>query len=380
MVTGPGLRVLLVEDDEAFASFLALALARSAQSVAVHAVSDLRAALEQVALTRPDAVILDLNLPDSNGLATLRAVLAAAPEMPVVVLTGVDDVDVAGQALQLGAQDWLLKGQLDPELVQRAVRYAVERKHLTERLVQAQKLEIAGRLANGVAHEFNNVLTAVAGSAQLVEEAEDAEARASALDLLRRAARQGIALSRQLLSLARNPPINAAVVSTAALVDSGRPLVQAVLPSAVQLEIGPVADVPVRLDPGQFDQLLLNLVLNARDAMPQGGTLRISVTAEPAHSHEASAESEWASRNPLYAVVRVSDTGIGIDPAIRGRLFEPFFTTKGALGTGLGLAVVAEIVDRFGGAIHVDSWPGTGTTFAVSVPAAAEPAEEEHRA
>jgi two-component system, cell cycle sensor histidine kinase and response regulator CckA len=380
MLTGPGLRVLLVEDDEAFASFLGLALARSAQSVAVHAVSDLTAALEQVALTRPDAVILDLNLPDSNGLATLRAVLAAAPEMPVVVLTGVDDVDVAGQALQLGAQDWLLKGQLDPELVQRAVRYAVERKHLTERLVQAQKLEIAGRLANGVAHEFNNVLTAVAGSAQLVEEAEDAEARASALDLLRRAARQGIALSRQLLSLARNPPINAAVVSTAALMDSGRPLVQAVLPSSVLLEIGPVADVPVRLDPGQFDQLLLNLVLNARDAMPQGGTLRISVTAEPAHGHEAAVESEWASRNPLYAVVRVSDTGIGIDPSIRGRLFEPFFTTKGARGTGLGLAVVAEIVDRFGGAIHVDSWPGEGTTFAVSVPAAAEPAEEEHRA
>ena len=154
--------------------------------------------------------------------------------------------------------------------MQRAVRYAVERKQLTDRLVQAQKLEIAGRLANGVAHEFNNVLTAIAGSAQLVEDAADAEARASALDLLRRAARQGIALSRQLLSLARNPPINAAVVSTAGLVDNGRLLVQAVLPSTVQLEVGPVADVPVRLDPGQFDQLLLNLVLNARDAMPAG--------------------------------------------------------------------------------------------------------------
>jgi len=374
MTTGPGLRVLLVEDDAAFAAFLGLALAAGTEPAVVQAVSDLMGALEQIRRASPDAVVLDLNLPDSAGLATLRAVLASAPQLPVVVLTGVADVEIAREALQLGAQDWLVKGQLDPDVVQRAVRYAVERKHLTDRLVQAQKLEIAGRLANGVAHEFNNVLTAIAGSAQLVEDAADAEARAGALDLLRRAARQGIALSRQLLSLARNPPVNAAVVSTAGLVDSGRVLVQAVLPSRIQLEVGPVADVPVRLDPGQFDQLLLNLVLNARDAMPEGGTLRISVTAEP--PHPAAAESEWAGQDPLCAVVRVSDTGVGIDPSITPHLFEPFFTTKGSTGTGLGLAVVAEIVDRFGGAIHVESRLGAGTTVAVSLPAASEPAEE----
>jgi signal transduction histidine kinase len=366
--------VLLVEDDAAFASFLGIALAAGSEPAAVQAAGDLMGALEQIRRTSPDAVVLDLNLPDSDGLATVRAVLASAPQMPVVVLTGVADLETARQALQLGAQDWLVKGQLEPDLVQRAVRYAVERKHLTDRLVQAQKLEIAGRLANGVAHEFNNVLTAIAGSAQLVEDAADAEARASALDLLRKAARQGIALSRQLLSLARNPPVNAAVVSTARLIDSARLLVQAVLPSTVRLEVGPVADVPVRLDPGQFDQLLLNLVLNARDAMPQGGTLRISVSAEAADSLPD--ESKWARHDPLYAMVRVSDTGVGIDPSITSRLFEPFFTTKGATGTGLGLAVVAEIVDRFGGAIHVESRLGVGTTFAVSLPAASEPAEE----
>ncbi|MEO5822785.1 MAG: ATP-binding protein [Vicinamibacteraceae bacterium] len=378
MGTGPALRVLLVEDDAALAAFLGVALAASAEPAAVQAVSDLRTGLEQIRQTNPDAVVLDLNLPDSEGLATLRAVLASAPHLPVVVLTGMADTEIARQALQLGAQDWLLKGDLDPDVVQRAVRYAVDRKQLTDRLVQAQKLEIAGRLANGVAHEFNNVLTAIAGSAQLVEEAEDDESRGSALDLLRRAARQGIALSRQLLSLARNPPLNAAVVSTVALVDSGRLLVQAVLPSSVQLEIGPVDDVPVRLDPGQFDQLLLNLVLNARDAMPEGGTLRISVTAvQPAADRGAGV---LASQAPLCAVVRVSDTGGGIDPAIESRVFEPFFSTKGARGTGLGLAVVAEIVDRFGGAIHVDSRVGVGTTFAVSVPAAVEPGEENPRA
>jgi signal transduction histidine kinase len=373
MATGYRLRVLLVEDDAAFASFLAVALAAGTEPADVQSVADLTGALDRIRQTGPDAVVLDLNLPDSEGLATLRAVLAAAPQMPVVVLTGVAGAEIARQALQLGAQDWLVKGQLDPDLVQRAIRYAVERKQLTDRLVQAQKLEIAGRLANGVAHEFNNVLTAIAGSAMLVEDAADADARASALDLLRRAARQGIALSRQLLSLARNPPVNTAIVSTAGLIESGRLLVQAVLPSTVQLEVGPVADVPVRLDPGQFDQLLLNLVINARDAMPEGGTLRISVTAEAAHG---AAEPEWADRNPLYAVLRVSDTGVGIDPSITSRLFEPFFSTKGARGTGLGLAVVAEIVDRFGGAIHVESRLGAGATFEVTLPAASEPTEE----
>jgi len=374
MTTGHGLRVLLVEDDAAFASYLGMALVGGTEPAVVQTAGALIGALDQIRQANPDAVVLDLNLPDSEGLATLRAVLASAPHVPVVVLTGVADVGVAHQALQLGAQDWLVKGQLDPDVVQRAVRYAVERKRLTERLVQAQKLEIAGRLANGVAHEFNNVLAAIAGSAQLVEDAADAEARAGALDLLRRAAQQGIALSRQLLSLARNPPVNAAVVSTAGLVDSGRLLVQAVLPSTIQLEVGPVADVPVRLDPGQFDQLLLNLVLNARDAMPEGGTLGISVTAEAAHS--VAAEPDWVSRDPLYAVVRVSDTGVGIDPSITPRLFEPFFTTKGTTGTGLGLAVVAEIVERFGGAIHVESRLGAGTTIAVSLPAVSESAEE----
>ncbi len=327
MATGTGLRVLLVEDDAAFAAFLGLALGTGAEPAAVQAVGDLIGALEQIRQASPDAVVLDLNLPDSDGLATLRAVLASAPQMPIVVLTGLADVEIARQALQLGAQDWLLKGQLDPDVVQRAVRYAVERKHLTDRLVQAQKLEIAGRLANGVAHEFNNILTAIAGSAQLVEDAADADARAGALDLLRRAARQGIALSRQLLSLARNPPMNSAVVSTAGLVNGGRSLVQAVLPSTVQLEVGPVADVPVRLDPGQFDQLLLNLVLNARDAMPEGGTLRISVTAEAAHG--AATESDWASHDPLYAVVRVSDTGVGIDPVHQAAALRAVFQHEG---------------------------------------------------
>jgi signal transduction histidine kinase len=358
---GSRLRVLLVEDDDAYAGFLQAALATADEPPELHRAADLAAALDSVGRLHPDAVLLDLNLPDSGGVDTLRAFVAVAPDVPVIVLTGVSDTALARDALQLGAQDWVSKEQLDPELVQRTVRYAVERKQLTDRLVQAQKLEIAGQLANGVAHEFNNVLTAIAGSVHLVEEAEDGEARRQALELLRRAARQGVALSRQLLSLARNPPINDEVVDLGALLDQTRLLVQAVLPSSIELEVGPADRVLVRIDPGQFDQLLLNLVLNAKDAMPDGGTLRIAVTEEA-----RSGPQTHPGRS--HAVIRVTDTGHGIDPAIRSRLFEPFFSTKGPRGTGLGLAVVAEIVERFGGAITIDSQIGQGTTFTVSLP------------
>ncbi len=373
--SGPRLRILLVEDDGAFAAFLETALSVEDDPPELRHVPDLAGALARLREDGPDAVILDLHLPDSQGLDTLRAVVAAAPLLPVVVLTGAADLALARTALQLGAQDWIVKGRSEAEVVQRAVRYAVERKRLTDRLVEAQKLEVAGRLASGVAHEFNNVLTAIAGSAHLVEEAEDAEGRRLALGLLHRAARQGVALSRQLLSLARDPPINDELVSLGDLLERSRLMVQAVLPSAIALDVGPSDDVLVQIDRGQFDQLLLNLVLNARDAMPAGGTLRIGVTAEPAPAPERA--PGWDARFPICAVLRVSDTGVGIDPAIRPRLFEPFFSTKGPRGTGLGLAAVAEIVGRFGGAIHVDSTLGEGTTIAVSLPVAPEPDEED---
>lgn len=364
---GSRLRILLVEDDGAFATFVGTALATDDDPPDLRHAGDLAAALLALRQDDPDAVVLDLNLPDSHGLDTLRAVVTAAPLLPVVVLTGAADLALARGALQLGAQDWIVKGQSDAPLLHRAVRYAVERKRLTHRLVQAQKLEVAGRLACGVAHEFNNVLTAIAGSAHLVEEAADAEGRRQALDLLRRAARQGVALSRQLLSLARDPPMNDEVVSLADLLERGRLMLQAVLPAAIELDLEPIEDVLVRIDPGQFDQLLLNLVLNARDAMPAGGRLRVGVTAEPGPPQGGGAT--WDTRVPTCAVLRVSDTGVGIDPAVRPRLFEPFFSTKGPRGTGLGLAAVAEIVGRFGGVIHVDSRLGAGTTVAISLPA-----------
>jgi two-component system, cell cycle sensor histidine kinase and response regulator CckA len=360
------LRVLLVEDDRAFATFLEAALLGGQEAAAVRIAYDLADAREALTAVSVDAVLLDLNLPDSQGLATLRGILEASPDVAVVVLTGVDDAGVARSALRLGAQDWLVKGEADPRALERALRYAIERKALTARLLRAQKLEVVGRLASDVAHEFNNVLTAVAGSAALVADAPDSASKDAALELLQRSVRQGTVLSRQLLSLTRSPMRHDAVVDASTLVANAVGLIQAILPSSIELVAGPAASATVRVDPGQFDQVLLNLVLNARDAMPTGGTLTIGVTT--ARAGQLRPAIGTLEPGKQFAVFRVIDTGTGIDDTVLPRLFEPFFTTKDHRGTGLGLAVVAEIIARFHGAIQVDSRLGGGTTFSVILP------------
>ena len=363
---GRSISILLVEDDDAYASVLAAVVSGFDEVPRIRRAGDLAGALSVIQEAPPDAVLLDLSLPDSQGVSTLTSVLSAAPSAAIVVLTGLDDPRTAREALRLGAQDWLVKGELDPDVVQRALRYAMERKTLSNQLIRSQKLEVVGQLASRVAHEFNNILTAIVGSAHLLAAADVPEARDGALELLQHAARQGKALSQQLLSLAPHPCAMETVVAVPDLLEGTLRLIEAVLPDSIQLRVGPITDASIRLDPGQFEQLMLNLVLNARDAMPQGGTLSVSVATD-----QGPADAEPPPKTAhSFAVFRVSDTGTGIEPSILPRLFEPFLTTKGGKGTGLGLAVVSEIVARFRGMVRVDSALGKGTTFAVYIPIA----------
>lgn len=251
-----------------------------------------------------------------------------------------------------------------------SVQDITERKQLEEQLLQAQKLEALARLSGGIAHDFNNLLAVVMGSISLLaERAHDHETRLCC-DAIQEAAERGAELTRSLLVFARRDTGTPRVVNLGDVVRDALPmLVRGVGPHHNVL-LEHVEPLSVSIDPGQAQLLLLNLAINARDAMSPGGTIRLTI--HELNNVEGSAlPRELAA--PAYARLCVTDNGAGISPDVMPRLFEPFFTTKArGAGTGLGLAACHGIVQHAGGAIHVSSVVGQGSTFSIYLPLASQ--------
>lgn len=238
-----------------------------------------------------------------------------------------------------------------------------------EQLVQSQKLQAVGQLASGIAHEFNNILTVIFGNLSVLEAefAADDPRRSDVRRIAESADRAG-RLIRQLLAFNRHQRMSAESVDLNRLVGRQERMLRRIIGSQVDVVLALGADLaPVRFDPAHFEQVILNLAINARDAMPAGGTFRIE-TARLDLTQEAPAG--WDLVEPgSYAVMAVSDTGHGMPPEVRARAFEPFFTTKDVgKGTGLGLSIVYGIIAQHGGHIRVASEPDVGTTFTILLP------------
>ena len=239
----------------------------------------------------------------------------------------------------------------------------------TQQLFQAQKMEAVGLLAGGVAHDFNNLLTVITGRTQLLlRKLQPGDPMARGLGLIEETAQRAASLTRQLLAFSRKQRLERRIVSLNRIVTDMekmlRPLIgeQISLVTVLDPELGLVS-----ADAGQLEQVILNLVVNARDAMPQGGRLVIRT----ANSQLDDATGAWRPGPDVgcHAVLSVSDTGVGMDQATQARIFEPFFTTKDpGQGTGLGLSTVYGIVQQHGGFVSVESVPGAGTTFKVCLP------------
>ena len=245
-----------------------------------------------------------------------------------------------------------------------------------EQLRVAQKMEAVARLAGGVAHDFNNLLGVISISAELAKEELPAGTVAAAdLDEIQKAVQRAQALTRQLLAFGRRQVLKPEVLDLNAVVAGVERMLGRVLGEDVKLTFAPAAKLcATRADPGQLEQVLLNLVVNARDAMPRGGSIRIETGCVHLDAPRATVDGELPPGE--YATFSVSDTGTGIDEATRARIFEPFFTTKPTgKGTGLGLAMVYGIVKQSGGAVEVESTPGAGSTFRVYLPASKAEAE-----
>jgi nitrogen-specific signal transduction histidine kinase/CheY-like chemotaxis protein len=242
-----------------------------------------------------------------------------------------------------------------------------ERRRLEAELRQSQKMEAIGRLAGGVAHDFNNLLTAILGfGGSLLDDVPADDPRRQDLEDIVKAARRAAELTRQLLAFGRRQVLRPRVVDLNAIVANLHRLLDRVLGANIAVELALAPDLSaVEADPGQIEQVLLNLAVNGRDAMPNGGRLRIETANVPADSSRASGPA--ASGRPAV-LLRVSDTGVGIAPEAMRWIFEPFFTTK-EHGTGLGLAMVYGIIQQSGGSIEARSTPGQGTTFDCFLPA-----------
>ena len=247
-------------------------------------------------------------------------------------------------------------------------RDLTERHRLELQMRQAQKMEAVGRLAGGVAHDFNNLLTIIQGySDLLLEQLRPGDAIRELLDEVLKAGERAAALTHQLLAFSRQRGPAPKVLDLNAVVTGITTLLGRLIGADVRLEVRLSPDTgPVLADGGQLEQVLMNLAVNARDAMPEGGTL--TVATGNAGLDAADLRPYPGQRPGRYSVLTVSDTGVGMDEATLARVFEPFFTTKGEKGTGLGLATVYGIVHGSGGHVEVASEAGRGTTFRIYLP------------
>jgi PAS domain S-box-containing protein len=246
-----------------------------------------------------------------------------------------------------------------------------------DQLLQAQKMEAVGRLAGGIAHDFNNLLGVILGYAgMLARSLEAGDPQRQRVEQIQKASQRAAALTRQLLAFSRRQILQPRPVDLAATVHEMDTMLRRVIGEDIELvATASEGHAVVMVDPGQMDQVLMNLVLNARDAMPRGG--RLTVSTEVVHLRDARAWSGEAMPDGVYAALRVRDTGSGMPPEVQERLFEPFFTTKPVgEGTGLGLPTVYGIVRQSGGYVDVESEVGEGSVFTVFLPLLRQPAEE----
>jgi signal transduction histidine kinase len=375
------LRMLIIEDSEDDALLLLREVRRGGYEVS-HERVDSPGALAAALDGRPwDLIVSDFSMPHFSGTDALAAVRGKGLEMPFIFVSGTLGEETAVAALRNGAQDYLVKGNLKRLVpaIQRELRESQtrrERKHLEQQVQQLQKFEAIGRLAGGIAHDFNNVLSAILGWIELACDDAPADSRVqNRLQCIREQAQRAVGLTGQLLAFARRQVLQRKRISLNAIVEKGARLLGTAIGDHIEIRVNTTQDLSATVaDPVQLDQVLMNLCINARDAMPQGG--RLTITTENAEVGEDFSVAIGLAPG-AYVLLSVTDNGTGMDARTVERIFEPFFTTKEiGKGTGLGLATVYGIVQQHGGTIQCSSQLGHGTVFRIYLPAASGAPEE----
>ncbi len=361
------IRALIIEDSDGDADLICEVLSE-AEGVRIDTerADRVSAGIELLRKKKFDVILSDLGLPDSQGIETFIRLHSQYPDLPIIILTGLSDEELALQALQKGAQDYLVKGQTDIDSLCKSIRYSIERKKLEEEVLRARKLESIRILASGIAHDFNNILQGVIGNisaAKLLLSPKDAAV--PPLDNAETESMRAGALTKQLISLARGGASAKKKAFIGDLVKSAA--IYSLDRSRFKAEFRLPGDLrAVEVDEGQIMEVVHSIVLNAQEAMPDGGTINI-VAENIAHGGKDVLPLEEGE----YVKISVSDAGIGISGENLAKIFDPYFTTKKIgvqKGTGLALAKCYSIIKNHGGLITVDSKAGAGTTFHIYLP------------
>ena len=410
-MTDAATRILIVDDDEGGRYLKAHVLRRSGYHV--DRVATGHAAIEHCTSASPDLVLLDMRLPDIHGVEVCRQIKAAFPGVAVLqtsaAITSSHDRTLA---LEGGADGFLvepieteellatvkallrlrgaeqalrrLNDSLETQVAQRTSQLvelnrqlefeSAERRKAEEVLWHTQKLEAVGQLTGGIAHDFNNLLAVIVGSLEVIRAALEGDRELPRARLMRLLNASEVAtdratkLTQQLLAFARRSTLKLEVVALDEVVVGSEPFLRRALGEAIALKLMFEPGLwSCRIDPAQFEAAILNLVVNARDAMPSSGILEIATSNVTIDAAEARRSAELTA-GP-YVMVRVTDTGIGIDQDVAARAFEPFFTTKEVgKGTGLGLSQVYGFIKQSGGSVTIDTKSGAGTTFRLYLP------------
>ena len=365
--------ILLIEDNSGDRRLISEMLAEASTDETgvafdIQYADRLQAAIEYLGQNRVEVILLDLGLPDSQGLDTLKRVYAEVPELPIVVLTGLNDELIGVQAVNEGAQDYLIKGQVDTHLLRRTIRYAIERKQAEERERRLQlQLNLSTRLASlglmveGIAHEVNNPLSSVIGFSQMLTCEDIPENTKDDIKMINDNAQRVADIMNNLLTFARQQKLQRAYINVNDIIIATLQMRAHSLESnniTVTTELDPALPSTMA-DATLLQQAFLNLIINAETEMKQvhgKGRLQIKTTL-------------------ISDTIQISftDDGPGITETNLIHLFDPFFSTRGVgQGAGLGLSVCYGIINEHNGQIYVQSQPGKGAVFTVELPVVGE--------
>jgi signal transduction histidine kinase len=368
------LRVLIVEDNERDAALLLRELKRGGYDPISERVETSATMNAELEMRTWDLVVSDFSMPQFSANAALEEVRKSGLDLPFIIVSGTVGEETAIEAMRAGAHDFMPKGQftrLLPAIARELREAELRAKHraIEHQLRHAQKMEAIGQLTGGIAHDFNNLLAVIVGNLDLLGEIEQANpAQAALIDAALNSALRGAELTKRLLAFARQQPLSTQVLCVNDRLPDMLTILQRTIGEGIRITTGLATDLwPARVDPSQLEDALLNLAINARDAMPDGGTLFIETANIHLDADYAASHAEVTPGD--YVSLSVTDTGTGIPAEIIERVIEPFFTTKeDGKGTGLGLSMIYGFAKQSGGHLSICSEVGVGSTMSLYFP------------